>query len=336
MSFDLSIIIPAYNCDNTLRKSIESLDRIRSQWLFEIIIIDDCSDFPVQIPKSNLNIRIYRNEQNQGPAFGRNKGASLARGKYLLFLDADIALNDDAIEKLRKYYAVENCDSIVGFYNKKSYYENFSSIYFHLRSVFLHEQLGDDTHICHGAIFSISKKAFEEIGGFNSDFKKASVEDLEFGLRALRVNKKLKLKLNFSGDHLKELTVKGLLKNDFERSADRVQFLFNKLIFRNLSKGEGFDHTGNREILSVLFCALTILSLFLLPILWSVTFLSIIYFLNLSFLKYILNNSKIRTYFLSVFFLPIDYFVIGLGVAFGLAVTISKKLFFRWRVNEAG
>lgn len=92
--FDLvSIIMPAYNAEQTLSASIDSVcAQTCSNW--ELIIIDDCSTdkTPVIIRKyenQDPRIRHIRNFQNQGVAKSRNAGVNCAVGNWIAFLDSD-------------------------------------------------------------------------------------------------------------------------------------------------------------------------------------------------------------------------------------------------------
>lgn len=88
---EVSIIIPYHNDQSTILKAVES---VISQNIcrYEIIIIDDNSFEKLIIPNiiSNcINIKTIRLDTNHGPAFARNIGLSIAKGKWIQFLDAD-------------------------------------------------------------------------------------------------------------------------------------------------------------------------------------------------------------------------------------------------------
>ena len=108
----VSVIIPAYNCSGTIKQAINSV--FAQDVNVEIIIVDDCSDDNIAeiIGDYNSDLITYiRNEVNEGVAFSRNKGASLAKGKYVAFLDADDIW---AEEKLKKQIEViENTKSVL-------------------------------------------------------------------------------------------------------------------------------------------------------------------------------------------------------------------------------
>lgn len=89
----VSIIMPAYNAENYIKESIESvLLQTYSNW--ELLVIDDCStDSTPQIIDSfvqnNDHIRYIKNHHNIGVAETRNKGICSALGEWIAFLDSD-------------------------------------------------------------------------------------------------------------------------------------------------------------------------------------------------------------------------------------------------------
>lgn len=86
----VSIIIPAYNAENTIEKCLNSLFNQTLKEI-EIIVINDCSkDSTLKILKKYKNkIKLIDNKENLGPAGSRNKGLAVAQGKYIGFVDAD-------------------------------------------------------------------------------------------------------------------------------------------------------------------------------------------------------------------------------------------------------
>lgn len=95
----VSIIIPLYNASSFIEKCLESA--INQTWTQkEVIVIDDGSiDNSYELAKAYENewVHIYQQE-NKGASAARNQGLSLAKGKYIQFLDADDFLSLDKIE----------------------------------------------------------------------------------------------------------------------------------------------------------------------------------------------------------------------------------------------
>jgi teichuronic acid biosynthesis glycosyltransferase TuaG len=83
--------MPTYNCCNYIETAIHSV--LIQDLPLELIIIDDCStdntNDLLSKYSSHCNIISIKNESNLGVAASRNKGVSLAKGKYVAFLDAD-------------------------------------------------------------------------------------------------------------------------------------------------------------------------------------------------------------------------------------------------------
>ncbi len=110
-----SIIVPVYNVASCLDKCITSL-REQTYRDIEIILVDDgstdsSSELCDHYAKADSRIRVIHKE-NGGLSDARNKGMELATGKYILFVDSDDYINQDACEKLSKY-TTQNCDILV-------------------------------------------------------------------------------------------------------------------------------------------------------------------------------------------------------------------------------
>ena len=87
----VSVIIPAYSCENYISLAIDSA--LNQGVELEIIVINDCSPDGVDDVMSRYadepSVIYLKNEVNLGAAETRNKGVRLARGEYIAFLDAD-------------------------------------------------------------------------------------------------------------------------------------------------------------------------------------------------------------------------------------------------------
>ncbi len=99
----VSIVMPTYNVENIVSKTIESvLEQSYPDW--ELIIIDDSSsDNTVSILNqySNLDnrIRVLKNSVNSGAGISRNNGIKESNGQYLAFLDSDDLWAKDKLSK---------------------------------------------------------------------------------------------------------------------------------------------------------------------------------------------------------------------------------------------
>ena len=127
----ISVVMPIYNADDYLKPAI---DGVLGQTLadIELICVDDGStDNSLSIIKSyqqaDERVRIIT-ENNAGPSIARNKGLQRARGKYVIFLDADDFYEDTLLEKLYNLAEEKSLDIAVCkfdiFNNRKSSFED--------------------------------------------------------------------------------------------------------------------------------------------------------------------------------------------------------------------
>lgn len=103
-SFLISVIIPVYNAAAYLRQCVESvIAQTDDHW--ELILVNDgskdgsgalCDSLALQ----DKRIRVYH-QDNAGAAATRNRGAELAKGEYLAYVDADDYLSGDYLAYLR-------------------------------------------------------------------------------------------------------------------------------------------------------------------------------------------------------------------------------------------
>jgi len=110
----VSVIIPAYNTASTIERTLKSLFS-QSFRDFEIIVVNDgSSDDTLDICKkmqkrSPVAMEVYHQSNMGGPS-ARNRGITLARGEYIIFLDADDLAEKDYV--LRLMQAIESKPSI--------------------------------------------------------------------------------------------------------------------------------------------------------------------------------------------------------------------------------
>lgn len=100
----ISVVIPIYNGEKYLEQCLDSVVMQQENPLEIILINDGSTDESLRICKEyaqrDLRIRVI-DKENTGVSDTRNLGISLAKGDYILFVDADDYLVPDAINKIR-------------------------------------------------------------------------------------------------------------------------------------------------------------------------------------------------------------------------------------------
>ena len=125
MGVEITVLICCYNGERFLKRALESLvDQKVVPGDFEVLLIDDGStDSSYNIAKrfeQRLPFRIYRNDVNLGLAESCNKGIQLAKGDWIIRLDADDAFSPEMLGTIFVYVDSKEIDFIYS--NRKDIY----------------------------------------------------------------------------------------------------------------------------------------------------------------------------------------------------------------------
>lgn len=181
-----SIIVPSYNRRDEIPALLDSLTRQTSHD-FEVVIVDDCSEYPVVVEQSYpFAVRVVLNQTNQGAAESRNIGARVAKGEWLLFLDDDDRFADNKCARLAEIIATHidinflyhpaKCEMVnEGF----SYQTNpIEPQEISIERILLANKIGGMPMI------AVKKSLFLKIGGLSSALR--SLEDYDFLLKLVK------------------------------------------------------------------------------------------------------------------------------------------------------
>ena len=184
----VSVVIPAYNCERTLRDCITSVQNSKFRD-FEIIVVDDGSrDRSREIAKAFRNVRLIT-QKNLGPAAARNNGAKKAKGALIHFLDSDVIMLPNTLSIGIGAMKSKNADSVNGIYSKEPANRGFFPMYKALLEYYtFHKGNPEKYSIFIASNALIKKRVFESLGGFNTTARWAKdvsrgLENDEFGYR---------------------------------------------------------------------------------------------------------------------------------------------------------
>ena len=113
----ISIIIPVYNNENTIRAALKSV-RSQSYRDYEVIIVNDGStdgsasiirEFSASDPRF-----IYAEQAHRGLAAARNMGLGYASRRFVTFMDADGVLPPHALKRMHQIAITNDADTIIG------------------------------------------------------------------------------------------------------------------------------------------------------------------------------------------------------------------------------
>ena len=119
----ISVVIPLYNSEEYISECVHSIiDNYKYDDLEIIIVNDGSTDKSADIVRSlmdNDKRIVLINQANKGPSVARNRGLAEAEGKYILFVDSDDSLVNEALTHCRDLLVVGDYDTVI--MNSKRY-----------------------------------------------------------------------------------------------------------------------------------------------------------------------------------------------------------------------
>jgi GT2 family glycosyltransferase len=211
---DLSIIIVSFNTKSITKKCLDTIYTSLKHSLLtvEIVVFDNGStDSSLQMLKqyeidsrkkgSHIAFKLIRGGSNLGFVKANNSAAKDAKGKYILFLNSDIEVLDDAIDTLYDYFANQTVFNFVGakLFNSDLSPQQSCGPTYNLWNIFLFLFLqGDRLHITRyspqtvkevawvsGACFITEKIYFESLSGFDEKIF-MYMEEIDLFYRAMK------------------------------------------------------------------------------------------------------------------------------------------------------
>lgn len=125
----VSLIIPAYNAEDEISTCLNSIVNQTYKNIEIIIVIDGATDGTYKVCKEYMDkdkrVKVINKEKNEGTLMARQDGIKIAQGKYIMFIDSDDYIVDDAVEKLVNIASKRDVDLIRFRYKKipDNYYQ---------------------------------------------------------------------------------------------------------------------------------------------------------------------------------------------------------------------
>jgi serine acetyltransferase/glycosyltransferase involved in cell wall biosynthesis len=189
-TLDLSVVIATYNRQELLRRLLGQLDeQTIASARYEAIAIDDGSKEDTRVALKDLKTRYahrIERQENAGAAAARQRGVDLARGRIIVFLDDDMQVHPDFLEKhLAKHESPNTV--VLGRLRpdaKLAEMPLFERFYARVMANQNDELAGGKPvrgHNIYTGNVSMPRALFVQAGGFDSAFR--ALEDEELGVR---------------------------------------------------------------------------------------------------------------------------------------------------------
>jgi GT2 family glycosyltransferase len=98
---EVSVVVVNWNTQDILRDCLRSIYEQSGEIDLEVIVIDNAStDGSVEMVKKDFpQVTLIENSQNRGFAAANNQGIAISKGRYVLLLNSDTVVLDNAIAK---------------------------------------------------------------------------------------------------------------------------------------------------------------------------------------------------------------------------------------------
>lgn len=180
MKPELSIIIPCYNCEDTLEEAVISCFKQGVDNL-EIVLVDDCSKDETRKIMNKLSaryekVRVYFHEKNLGGGATRNTAVKHASSSVIFCLDSDDILPNETMMKMLTFLRGKNADGVGIEKSIKFIGENINNIEVVHTFGYVGEKIPLESLIQKNNVycslystFMFTKEAFELAGGYPTE-----------------------------------------------------------------------------------------------------------------------------------------------------------------------
>ncbi len=287
----ISVIIPAYNAEETISRCLQSV--FKSYYThFECIVVDDHSNDDTLTVAESFPTTTIRLEKQQGVAAARNRGADLARGDILLFLDADVTIYPDTLSKVAKTFVSQpGISALFGSYDDQPGSPDFFSQYKNLFHHYIHQTSKEDASTFWGGCGAVRAEAFRKVGGFDQNkYSRPCIEDIEMGSRLNNMGYQIFLNKHLYVKHLKSYSFFTLLKSDlFDRAIPWTMVMLTNRQFRaDLNLRHEHRLSAATLILAILAVFMTPLSIWFFGV--TTILLATFFIMNHNFYRFFLKK----------------------------------------------
>ena len=165
--------------------------------------------------------RLLSTGRRSGPAAARNLAAAQARGDILLFVDADVELHPDAVERIRVRFAADpELAAVFGSYDDRPAAYGVVSRFRNLLHHHTHHSHPGPATTFWAGCGAVRRDAFLALGGFDAAaYERPCIEDIEFGLRLSDAGGRILLDPAIQGTHHKRWTLASMVSTDIQQRA---------------------------------------------------------------------------------------------------------------------
>ena len=325
----LSVIVPVYNADKTLKACLESIRKSKFKD-YELIVIDDGSvDGSLRIAQKCAD-KVISLPYNQGRVKARNKGVRVVNSPVVVNIDSDVVIKPDTLMQIDDYFHQHaKLDAITGMLAIPDKNYSFVTDYKNCYMNYYFSILPKEVSFLYGSIFAIRERVLNK---YKNNSVAQIADDTEIGQRILTQGHQIHLLKSLQVIHLKTFTIWSLIKNDWQIPYDWAKIFLKFQGWKQLGKYHtGYAHAAKSQIVSLLLVPniwfLLLLSLFVqslvvIPLVLILGWLMI----NRGFFIFLYRKKGLNFLIPALIFTFLDHLVMFAGVMTGSIVYFITRI----------
>ena len=210
----LSVVVPFHRDLVKLRRCLSGIRGAAAQLpagtrvCETIVVADGAPEDPSDVARTEGAV-VAAIDGPRGPATARNRGAAIASGDVLVFVDSDVVIDTRSLAHVARRFASEpELTALFGAYDEDPAEPGFISQGKNLAHCFIHQRSAGDAQTFWAGLGAVRADAFAALGGFDERFTRPSVEDIDFGYRIRAASGRIVLDPAIQGRHLKRWTLR--------------------------------------------------------------------------------------------------------------------------------
>jgi glycosyltransferase involved in cell wall biosynthesis len=208
----VSVVVPAHNAAEDLEACLAALGSSRPL-VSEIIVVDDRSTDETASIARRMGARVVMTQERSGAATARNTGARASNRDILIFVDADVCVHPDTVERALGLLAEDpGLGAVSGSYDDQPHAAGDLSVWRNLLHCYTHHTARTNTRTFWSGFGAIRRELLERIGAFDPAYE--SIEDMDLGARLSAEGIQLRLDPSLLVKHRKRWTLSSMVRTD--------------------------------------------------------------------------------------------------------------------------
>jgi len=218
----VSVVMPtvgvAPDFERCARRVLECLDGATTAAEYVVVIDGPAIAKPSWLERPD--VKVVSTGVRSGPGKARNAGVERSRGSILFFVDADVELAPDALDRVAATFAADpDLAGLLGSYDDEPADPGIVSRFRNLLHHHTHHAHPGQASTFWAGCGAMRVDVFRRVGGFDAAFRRPSIEDIELGVRVAASGGRLRIDPGLQGKHLKRWTLRSMVRTDILQRA---------------------------------------------------------------------------------------------------------------------